>query len=158
MKQNRILFVCMGNICRSPTAEAVFRSKATQAGLKVYIDSAGTTGYHVGEAPDSRSRQAGEARGYRFQGQVARQLQKSDFRDFDYLFAMDAKNLEDMLALCPDEFKHKVSLFLSLIDADTKNVPDPYYGGENGFTEVLDLIEAASDKLVERLQESAQTA
>lgn len=146
----------MGNICRSPTAEAVFRQKSAEAGINVYIDSAGTTGYHVGEAPDSRSREAGETRGYQFDGQQARQLQKNDFRDFDYLFAMDNKNLEDMLTLCPEEHLHKVSLFLDLIDDDTSEVPDPYYGHSGGFSRVLDLVEAASDKLVEQLQAVAQ--
>lgn len=147
----RVLFVCLGNICRSPTAEAVFRHKAEKAGLNVYIESAGTTGYHVGEAPDSRSRAEGEGRGYSFKGQVARQLQKTDFRDFDYLFAMDAQNQEDMLGLCPDEYKHKVSLFLSLISKTSMDVPDPYYGGSSGFSDVLNLIESASDNLIEVL-------
>ena len=144
----------MGNICRSPTAEAVFRQKAAKAGLNVYIDSAGTTGYHVGEAPDSRSREAGEARGYLFDGQQARQLQKNDFRDFDYVFAMDAKNLADMRVLCPDEHAHKVRLFLDLIDDETAEVPDPYYGNSGGFSRVLDLVESASDKLVLQIQDA----
>ncbi len=141
----------MGNICRSPSAEAVFRNKAEESGLNVFIDSAGTTGYHVGEAPDSRSRKEGESRGYSFEGQVARQLQKTDFRDFDYLFAMDAKNLEDMLDMCPKEHRHKVQLFLSLIDNQPMDVPDPYYGGTSGFTDVLNLIEDASVQLVSLL-------
>ena len=151
MNQTKILFVCMGNICRSPTAEAVFRHKASEAGLDVHIDSAGTIAHHVGEQPDSRSRREGESRGYDFTGQRARQLQKSDFHDFDHLFAMDSDNLRDMLSLCPADMQHKVRLFLTMIDGQVRDVPDPYYGGARGFTEVLELVEQASEALVNEL-------
>lgn len=153
----RILFVCMGNICRSPTAEAVFKTKAEQSQIKVFVDSAGTTAYHVGEAPDTRSRKAGEARYYSFAGQVARQVVKSDFRDFDYIYVMDRQNLSDCRAICPPEFQHKIALFLSLLNGDERDVPDPYYGENGGFDEVLDLVEQASDVLVKNIRDKKQS-
>lgn len=147
----RIIFVCMGNICRSPTAEAVFKKKANQSQLNVFVDSAGTTAYHTGEAPDARSRKAGEARAYSFAGQIGRQIVKSDFRDFDYIYVMDRQNLSDCKAVCPAEYQHKISLFLSLLNGAECDVPDPYYGENGRFDEVLDLIEQASDELVKKL-------
>lgn len=156
MKNLRILFVCMGNICRSPTAEAVFRHKAALSQLNVHIDSAGTTAYHVGEAPDARSRQAGEARSYSFAGQVARQVMKSDFRDFDHIYVMDAKNLAECKQIAPVEYHHKLALFLSLLNGADRDVPDPYYGETGGFEEVLDLIEQASDVLVKNILKKSE--
>lgn len=147
----RILFVCMGNICRSPTAEAVFRVKAAQSQTKVFVDSAGTTAYHVGEAPDVRSRKTGESRGYSFEGQVARQVVKSDFRDFDYIYVMDSRNLSECKAVCPPDYQHKIALFLSLLSGVERDVPDPYYGENGRFEEVLDLIEQASEALVKKI-------
>jgi len=134
-----VLFVCLGNICRSPTAEAVFRARS--AGLDIIIDSAGTGAWHAGEGPDPRSKAEGERRGYSFAGQTARKVRGEDFHDFDYVLAMDASNLSDLQAIRPEDATAQLSLFLP----DGSDVPDPYYGGPNGFAQVVDLIEAASD-------------
>lgn len=148
MTMMRILFVCLGNICRSPTAEAVFKYRAKKAGLDVFVDSAGTIATHSGEQPDARSMRAGIRRGYDFSGQFSRKVKQTDFLEFDLIFAMDKSNLHDLLSICPPEQQHKLSLFLSLIEVDDPQVPDPYYGGERGFEHVLDLIERASDALI----------
>lgn len=150
----KVLFVCLGNICRSPTAEAVFRARADAAGLKVYIDSAGTSGWHIGEAPDPRSIEAGEARGYSFKGQVSRKVIRADFGEFDHVLAMDEANLEDLKKTCPESYLSRVRLFLDYMPkASTREVPDPYYGGSDGFFHVLDLIEQASDGLIAALRQ-----
>lgn len=107
----RILVVCMGNICRSPTGEAVLRAKAEELGVDVDIDSAGTIGYHTGNTPDSRAMAAGKQRGYSFKGMRARQVSVQDFEDFDLVLAADKANLADLLDICPAEHRHKVSLF-----------------------------------------------
>lgn len=148
----KVLFVCLGNICRSPTAEAVFKKMAKEAGLKVEIDSAGTIATHTGEQPDSRSMEHGKKRGYSFHGQYSRKVKQSDFQYFDYIFAMDRSNLRDLLAQCPKELHHKVQLFLSLSNDPEQEVPDPYYGGDAGFERVLDLVENASTALITRLK------
>jgi len=134
-----VLFVCLGNICRSPTAEAVFRAKAK--GTEIIIDSAGTGAWHAGEGPDPRSRAEGESRGYSFAGQAARKVRRSDFTEFDYILAMDAANLRDLAEIAPQNMTAKLSLFLP----DGRDVPDPYYGGPDGFRDVVDLIEGAAD-------------
>lgn len=161
MKATSVLFVCMGNICRSPTGEAVLRQKAKEQNLPVHIDSAGTIAHHVGEPPDKRTRSTAEAHGYDFTGQSARQLTINDFTTFDYLFAMDSDNLANMMAMCPSEHEHKVRSLLSLLDDDdfaesnllpTTDVPDPYYGGQQGFKLVLQLVELACDKFLQNLQ------
>lgn len=145
----KVLFVCLGNICRSPTAEAVFKARAKAAGLEVHIDSAGTSGWHVNEKPDPRSIEAGQARGYSFTGQSSRKVIRADFGNFDYILAMDADNLSELSGLCPDNHKNKLALFLDYAPkGSTREVPDPYYGGEDGFDIVLDLIERASDGLI----------
>ncbi|MEL6113655.1 low molecular weight protein-tyrosine-phosphatase [Photobacterium sp. SP02] len=148
-----VLLVCMGNICRSPTAEAVLRAKAVKAGVEVEIDSAGTIGFHEGKRPDSRSRAAGEARGYSFEGIRARQIAVGDFDKFDLILVADRQNLSDLTAICPAEHLSKLSLLLNFADADEDEVPDPYYGGEDGFERVLDLIEAAADRIVAGLKQ-----
>ena len=143
------LFVCLGNICRSPTAEAVFRLKAEEAGLHVKVSSAGTGSWHEGEPPDSRSIKAGMRRGYDFQGQVSRKITKKDFLEYDYILAMDKNNLQDLIKICPDYLIPKISLFMDFsIGTGVDEVPDPYYGGKDGFNEVLDLIELASKGLI----------
>lgn len=147
-----VLFVCLGNICRSPTAEAVFRKKAQDAGADVRIDSAGTIAAHAGEPPDRRSAAAGKRRGYDFSGQYSRKVKMSDFHEFDMIFAMDNSNLEDLLSICPPEHQHKVKLFLSLSGVENPQVPDPYYGGDQGFEHVIDLIEDASDVLIKLIK------
>lgn len=140
-----VLFVCLGNICRSPTAEAVFRARAIH--LDIQIDSAGTGAWHAGEDPDPRSRAEGERRGYSFAGQAARKVRVQDFHDFDYILAMDASNLADLKSIQPADGTAQLSLFLP----SGTNVPDPYYGGPDGFKTVVDLIESASDHWIHKL-------
>ncbi|HHC6525816.1 TPA: low molecular weight protein-tyrosine-phosphatase [Vibrio parahaemolyticus] len=147
----RILVVCMGNICRSPTGEAVLRAKAKELGVYVDIDSAGTIGYHTGNTPDSRAMAAGKQRGYSFKGMRARQVSVQDFEDFDLVLAADKANLADLLDICPAEHRHKVSLFLSHSNSSYDEIPDPYYGGDDGFELVLDLIEEASVAVLQKL-------
>ncbi|EGS6498392.1 protein-tyrosine-phosphatase [Vibrio parahaemolyticus] len=147
----RILVVCMGNICRSPTGEAVLRAKAEELGVDVDIDSAGTIGYHIGNTPDSRAMAAGKQRGYSFKGMRARQVSVQDFEDFDLVLAADKANLADLLDICPAEHRHKVSLFLSHSNSSYDEIPDPYYGGDDGFELVLDLIEEASVAVLQKL-------
>jgi protein-tyrosine phosphatase len=147
-----ILFVCMGNICRSPSAEAVFRKKAELQGVTLKIDSAGTLGAHAREKPDHRAQKVGVERGYSFDGIKARKVTAQDFENFDLILAMDKANLEDLLKIAPVHLHHKVMLFLEFAENfEETEVPDPYYGGANGFRYVLDLIEDASDGLLAKL-------
>lgn len=148
-----ILVVCMGNICRSPTAEAVLTSKAQRLGARLHIESAGTIGYHQGNPPDPRARAAGEQRGYSFEGMQARKVIDEDFVRFDMILAADSENLNDLANRCPKEHQHKLSLFLSHGRSEYDEIPDPYYGGDNGFELVLDLIEEASDSLLHKLKD-----
>lgn len=146
----KILFVCLGNICRSPTVEGVARHLAAReaAHLGLQFDSAGTAGYHIGDAPDARSQKAALARGYDISGLRARQLAAEDFRRFDLLLAMDEDNLRDMRALAPRGHEQRAQLFLSYWkEAGHRSVPDPYYGGAAGFETVLDLAEHGSRAL-----------
>ena len=147
----KILVVCMGNICRSPTGEAVLRKKAAELGVDVEVDSAGTIGFHQGNRPDPRSVSAGQGRGYSFAGIRSRKVTDSDFDKFDYILAADNENLNDLMARCPSDLQHKLSLFLSHGDSAYDEIPDPYYGGDNGFELVLDLIEQAAEQLLRRL-------
>jgi protein-tyrosine phosphatase len=158
-----VLFVCLGNICRSPTAEAVFRQKASKAGLNIKIESAGTSGAHQGEPPDRRSVAAGQCRGYSFKGQTSRRVTRSDFFEFDYILAMDANNLsnlrrirDQLLREDPDSNPAEPNRFLEYAYGATEiDVPDPYYGGPKGFDHVLDLIEQASDGLIAEIAANA---
>jgi protein-tyrosine phosphatase len=143
----RILFVCMGNICRSPTAEGVMRRLIDEAGLDIEVDSAGTGGWHAGEPPDERATIAARRRGVTLEG-AARQVRPVDFRRFDLLVAMDRGNLRELLALAPDE-EAAAKVRLLVPDAD---VPDPYYGGDRGFETVLDMVEAACRELLDELR------
>lgn len=149
--RTKILVVCMGNICRSPTGEAVLRAKAQQLGVDVEVDSAGTIGYHEGNPPDPRAKAAGEKRGYSFRGIRARQVTNADFHDFDLILAADKSNLADLHSRCPEAHQHKLKLFLSYAESHYDEVPDPYYGGDKGFELVLDLIEDASERLLKSL-------
>lgn len=147
---NSILFVCMGNICRSPSAEAVFRQKAQS--LSLIIDSAGIVGSHAREKPDHRAQKAGIARGYSFDNIKARKVTPQDFEKFDMILAMDNQNVKDLLKVAPPGLEDKIQLFLDYADKfEDKEVPDPYYGGAKGFQFVLDLVEDASDGLIKRL-------
>ncbi|WP_192036625.1 low molecular weight protein-tyrosine-phosphatase [Halomonas sp. YLGW01] len=150
----RVLFVCLGNICRSPTAEGMLRHKLEAAGLaeRVTIDSCGTGDWHVGKAPDRRAAAAAAERGIDLSGLRARQLDRADFERFDYLLAMDHDNLDDLLAMRPGDCQAHVGLFLDFAGRREAAVPDPYYGGEAGFDEVLDLVESAADGLIEALR------
>jgi len=149
----RILFVCMGNSCRSPTAEGVFRAMAEAEGMAVEVDSAGTGGWHVGERPDRRATEAAAQRGIDLSSQRARQARAVDFHEFDHILAMDRANLEDLKAIMPRGARAELRLLLDYApDQPVREVPDPYYGGQQGFERVLDLIEAASAGLLARLR------
>ena len=150
-----ILFVCMGNICRSPTAEGVFRSRAAAAGLgdRLTIDSAGTHAYHIGKAPDLRSTAYAARRGVDLSTQRARKFTQADFAAFDRIYAMDTDNLAALTAACPAEHRHKLGLFMQFARHSPSDiVPDPYYGEGDGFDTVLDYIEDASDGLIADLR------
>lgn len=154
MNKTSVLFVCMGNICRSPTAEGVFRHLVCEANLeqRITIDSAGTHDYHIGKAPDARARAAAETRGYDLSALRARQVSRQDFHEFDYVLAMDKENLANLRRICPPELLHKVSLFLEHgANPRGSEVPDPYYGGAQGFEHVLDLVEDAARGLLQKL-------
>ena len=154
-----VLFVCLGNICRSPTAEAVFRSKATAAGIieQLLIDSCGTGGYHSGESPDPRAQQAGKLQGYDLSSIKARKVVMSDFEKFDVILAMDKQNYSNLIAMSDRQYHHKIKLFLDYAEGCAeKEVPDPYYGGDDGFGHVIDLIEQASKGLIADIINKAQ--
>ncbi len=156
----RLLFVCLGNICRSPTAEGVMRALVREAGMdgRIELDSAGTGGWHVGESPDARATEAAGRRGIALEGS-ARKVRPRDFEEFDLILAMDHSNLRDLQRLAPDEqARQKVRLLRewgragSQSDGDL-DVPDPYYGGPGGFDEVLDLVQASCASLLAELRE-----
>ncbi len=143
----------MGNICRSPTAEAVFREKAKQAGLQLDLDSAGTLGAHAKEKPDHRAVKVGNDKGYSFDGIRARKVTDKDFEQYDLVLAMDEDNVRNLRKVCSPEYQDKIMLFLTFAeDVEENEVPDPYYGGAGGFRYVVELIESASDGLIEQLK------
>ncbi len=152
-----MLFICMGNICRSPTAEGVFTKlvKDQQLDAHFAIDSAGTHAYHIGNEPDLRSQAAALERGVDLSGLRARKVINGDFEDFDYLLAMDDENYSILINACPEQYKTKVKYFLDYAQhLNERQVPDPYYGGQYGFERVLDMIEEASAGFLQTLQES----
>jgi len=154
-----VLFVCMGNICRSPTAEGVFRATVQQAGLadRLVVDSAGTHGFHVGRPPDRRATLAARRRGYEIGGLRAREVGASDFLRFDYVLAMDEDNLRMLESLRPADYRGHLGLFLDFApETGLREVPDPYYGPPEGFDRVLDLIEAASAGLLVRVRQASR--
>ena len=150
-----VLFCCMGNICRSPSAEGVLRAQLDAAGLHdaVHVDSAGTDGWHVGEAPDARAVRHAARRGYDLSGQRARCIGVADFERFDLVLAMDRDNLARLRALCPPPRQARLRLLMSFApEAGSEVVPDPYYGGADGFEHVLDLLEQACHGLLEHVR------
>ncbi|MGF1763445.1 low molecular weight protein-tyrosine-phosphatase [Aliivibrio kagoshimensis] len=147
---NKILVVCMANICRSPTGEAVLRAKAKENNVSVKVDSAGTVGHRLGHRPDPRSVAAGEKRGYSFKGIKSRKITQKDFHNYDLILASDKANLADLYDVCPLEHQHKLKLFLSFLDSDRQEIPDPYYGGPKGFELVIDLIEEGSQAVLKQ--------
>lgn len=157
--QHRLLFACLGNICRSPMAEGVFRRVAEDEGLLhlFEIDSAGMGDWHKGQAPDHRAQKAALARGIDISGQSARKVELEDFEDFDLILAMDGSNIADLKDIAPHAARHKIRRFLDYAPhLDAQDVPDPYYGGEAGFDHALDLIEeAAKGLLADLMRESA---
>ncbi len=147
----KVLFVCLGNICRSPTADGIFRElvKREKLDQKIIVDSAGTGDWHIGKAPDSRTVAAAKKRGYDLSVLRARQVSAADFDEFDYLLAMDNSNLRDLQRLKPTHFTGHLGLFLEFgSDKSHREVPDPYYGGNDGFELVLDLVEEAAEGLL----------
>jgi protein-tyrosine phosphatase len=152
----KVLFVCMGNICRSPTAQGVFAHLVNSEELSdaIEVDSAGTYAYHVGEPPDERARATAMKRGVDLGGQRARRVAESDFQEFDYVLAMDRDNYDKLLSICPPDHADKLRLFLEYApELGMQEVPDPYYGGVTGFERVLDLIEQASHGLLVDIRE-----
>jgi protein-tyrosine phosphatase len=152
----RVLVVCTGNICRSPTAEAVMRRLANEARLALEVDSAGTQGYHVGEPPDERAQAHALRRGYDLSTLRARQVDAGDFLRFDLVLAMDRGNLAALRRMAPAQQRHKVRLLMEFAPQwGSDEVPDPYYGGPSGFENVLDMVEAAGRGMLQTLQPAA---
>jgi protein-tyrosine phosphatase len=148
-----VLFVCTGNICRSPTAEGILRKRLQELGLDVVVDSAGTHGYHVGDTPDQRSIRAAAKRGYDISKLKARRISSEDFDRFDFVVALDGDHMRLMRRSCPPEFQHKLRDMMAFAPAaGHREVPDPYYGPVEGFELVLDLLEEAIDGLLKEIQ------
>ncbi len=147
-----MLFVCLGNICRSPTAKAVFDYRLSQAGIEIGTDSAGTIGYHTGSQPDARAIEHARAFGIDITRERARVVTAADFRRFERIYAMDQANLDDLLRMAPEDSTAEVELVMTLApDYGLTEVPDPYYGGSDGFRQVLDMLDAAAEGLMREL-------
>lgn len=160
MTKISVLFVCMGNICRSPTAEGVFAKLIKDNHVDKYfsVDSAGTHAYHIGDAPDLRSQKAASDRGVELGHLRARKVAVADFENFDFILVMDADNHSNLMAICPESHKSKVQYFLDYApQLNTREVPDPYYGGKYGFEKVLDMIETASSGFLAHVQKTSRT-
>lgn len=150
-----VLFVCLGNICRSPAAEGTLRALARARGVDVTIDSAGTGGWHAGDPPDPRMIRAAARRGIDISYLRARKVDFSDFYQFDYILAMDLSNFADLIDMAPPNRSCDIRLFLDFAPGDERETPDPYYGGASGFERVLDLIEAGAEGFLDHLEDSA---
>ena len=150
----KVLFVCLGNICRSPTAEGIFRQYVEKAGLsdKITMDSAGTSDWHIGKTPDPRTQAAAAMRGYDLSTLRGRQAVPADFAKFDLILAMDNSNLSNLQAIQPANSKAELALYLPRFGISPDEVPDPYYGGEDGFELVLDMLEQASQVLLDEIK------
>ena len=150
----KVLFVCLGNICRSPTAEGVFRQHVKEAGLadQIVVDSAGIGDYHTGERPDPRACWAASRRGYDLSTLRARQITRDDFRDFDYVLAMDDDNLRALKSLAPPEGRAKIQLLTDFCSSGECGIADPYAGGPQGFEHVLDVVEDAAQGLLRHIR------
>ena len=151
----KVLFVCLGNICRSPTAEGVFRKVVVDAGLSelIVIDSAGTHAYHVGEPPDRRAQETAARRGVDISELRGRRATENDLDEFDYVLAMDRENLHNLLAIAQEHHRERIKLFMEFAaDQEEEDVPDPYYGGPSGFDRVMDMIEEASEGLLTEIR------
>ncbi|VVE87806.1 low molecular weight protein-tyrosine-phosphatase [Pandoraea bronchicola] len=158
MRKTSVLFVCMGNICRSPSADGIFRYRLAEAGLTelIAVDSAGTHSYHIGHAPDARTQAAAQRRGYDLSALRARRVEAGDFENFEWIVAMDNANAAELSARCPAEYRHKIVRLMDFATRhDAAEVPDPYYGGAQDFETVLDYIEDGLDGLLARLTEDA---
>ena len=157
-KKVNVLFVCMGNICRSPTADPIFKYQVKKAGLDldINVDSAGTHSYHIGHSPDNRAQEAALKRGYDMQDLRARAVVPEDFSRFDYILAMDHDNLAILKDRCPPQHQHKLALLMQYSHNHTADdeVSDPYYGGKKGFENVLDKVEAANEGLLQHIRKS----
>jgi low molecular weight protein-tyrosine phosphatase len=154
-KKTKVLFVCMGNICRSPTADAIFRYQVNAAGLEheIHVDSAGTHAYHIGHPPDQRAQSTALNRGYKMHDLRARAVEVNDFNHFDYILAMDNDNLSILQQRCPTQHSDKIELLMQYSKNSNfdSEVADPYYGGERGFEMVLDMVEEACQGLLEHI-------
>lgn len=150
----KILMVCLGNICRSPLAEGVFRQKAKDRGIEIEVDSCGTSGHHIGQAPDPRSVENAQKNGFDISNLRARQFSKADFNSFDRIYVMDQSNYADVIAQADhDNHSDKVKMILNEISPKSNRpVPDPYFGGEDGFQTVFDLLDEASDRILDDIQ------
>lgn len=158
MSQVSVLFVCMGNICRSPTAHGVFRKLVGSEGLadRIHVDSAGTHAYHVGEPPDPRAEETARRRGIVLNDLRARKAIAADFERFDYVLAMDRDNYQVLAGICPPQQRHKLHLFLDFApQLKVREVPDPYYGGGRGFEQVFDLVEIGAEGLLAHIRANA---
>lgn len=152
----KVLFVCMGNICRSPTAHGVFRHMLEQEGLaeRIEVDSAGTHAYHIGKPPDSRAQSTALQRGIHLDDLRARQAEPTDFHQFDYILAMDQDNYHGLSRICPDGMHDRIHLLMDFApSARSREVPDPYYGGADGFERVFDMVEEAANGLLTEIRQ-----
>ena len=151
----KVLFVCMGNICRSPTAHGVFAARVEGEGLthRIEIDSAGTHAYHVGEPPDARAQETALKKGVDLSDQRARRAQSDDFLQYDYIVAMDQDNYHSLSAICPEGLEDKIHMLMDFApEFRTREVPDPYYGGAAGFDRVFDMVDAAAEGLLNEIK------
>lgn len=151
----KVLFVCMGNICRSPTAQGIFAALLEREGLQnvIEVDSAGTHSYHIGNPPDRRAQASAQRRGIDLSGLRARRVEQRDFEQFDYVLAMDQENYRHLEALCRDDHRRKLRLFMEFAPhLNEPEVPDPYYGGASGFERVLDMVEEAAQGLLDHIR------